>query len=180
MASLMTKRLAMGAAVSGGLLAGVTANRWLVEMPAWERIGVIPWASYLRAENHGIGAVFYPVIGLITLLFTIGTAVAFYFDRQAPGPGRVPIYAAAVLAIVYAAITRAILVPANYSIRAVGDNAAELERIFRSIAPWWGANDALHVVTFVLSVWALVEVLSDRREDAAVRSVRAGTTASVS
>src|SRR5215468_7299219 len=118
MASLMTQRLAIGATVFGGLLAGVTANRWLVEMPAWERMGVIPWASFLRAENHGIGALFYPVIGLITLLFTIGAAVAFRFDRDARSAGVIPIYAAAALAIAYAAITRAMIVPANYSIRA--------------------------------------------------------------
>ena len=142
MASEMTKRFAIGAAVFGGLLAGVTTNRWLVEMPAWERMGVLPWADFLRAENHGVGAAFYPVIGLITILFTIAAAIAFYFDRQAQGAGRVAIYAAAVVAIAYAAITRAILVPANYSIRSVGDNTEELQRIFQRIAPWWGVNDA--------------------------------------
>jgi hypothetical protein len=63
----VTKSLAVGAILLGGLLAGVTADRALVQMPAWERIGVIPWANFTRAENHGIGSIFYLVIGLIAL-----------------------------------------------------------------------------------------------------------------
>jgi hypothetical protein len=38
MASSMTKVLAIAAALFGGLLAGTTATRALVEMPAWERV----------------------------------------------------------------------------------------------------------------------------------------------
>jgi hypothetical protein len=56
MASSVTKGLAVGAALFGGILAGVTANRALVQLPAFERIGVIPWANLTRAENHGIGS----------------------------------------------------------------------------------------------------------------------------
>jgi hypothetical protein len=179
MASMRTTRLATGAVLFGGLLAGVTANRALVEMPAWERLGVLPWANFLRAENHGVGAFFYLVVGLITLLFTIGAGIAFYLDRQAQGPGRIPIYTAAVLAITYAVITRAVLVPANFRIRAVGDNVDELQRIFQKIALWSGVNDALHVVTFGLSVWALIEIVWSRGEREPVREMRSERRASV-
>jgi hypothetical protein len=181
MASMRTTRLATGAVLFGGLLAGVTANRALVEMPAWERLGVLPWANFLRAENHGVGTFFYAVIGLITLLFTIGAAIAFYFDREPQGSGRIPIYTAAALATAYAIITRAILVPANFRIGAVGDNAGELQRIFQKIALWWGVNDALHVITFGLSVWALIEILSSQREGApaAARTERRASVSGV-
>ena len=65
MAFSRTEGLAVGAALFGGLLAGVTANRALVQMPAWQRIDVVPWAAFTRAENLGfVGMIFYPAIGL--------------------------------------------------------------------------------------------------------------------
>jgi len=75
MASSATKGLSLGAALFGGLQAGVTANRAFVLLPAWERLGVIPWANFTRAENVGIGALFYPVLGLAALLACLLPAV---------------------------------------------------------------------------------------------------------
>jgi len=160
MASSMTQRLAVGAALFGGLLAGVTANRAVVQMPAWERIGVLSWACFTRAENHGIGMVFYPVLGLAALLFTVATAIAFRFDRKARDLRAGPIYAAAALAITWAVVTRAVLVPALSSLGDVGTSAAEVRRIFLHYATWSGVNDLLHVLMFVSNLWALTDVLS--------------------
>src|ERR1700720_152302 len=109
MASSVTKGLAVGAALSGGILAGVTANRALVQLPAFERIGMIPWANLTRAENHGIGSFFYLVIGLIELLLTVATMIAFHFDPAARGSCRFPIYSAVALAITAAVVTRGVL-----------------------------------------------------------------------
>ena len=64
MASSVTKGLALGAALFGGLQAGVTANRAIVLLPAWERLGVMRgkrrhWGAFLsgawprRAALHG-------------------------------------------------------------------------------------------------------------------------------
>src|SRR5438270_5858587 len=137
----VTKNLAFGAALFGGLLAGITANRALVELPAWERIGAISWANFTRAENHGIGSFFYIVIGFLALLLTVATAIAFGFDPSARGSRRFPAYAAGALAITYGVITRAILVPAAFRLRAAGSDGAELQQIFVGVARWWGVND---------------------------------------
>jgi len=160
MASSVTRGLAVGATLFGGILAGVTANRALVQLPAFERIGVIPWANLTRAENHGIGSFFYPVVGLVALLLTAATAIAFRFDRSARGSRSFPIYTAVLLAIAAAVVTRGVLVPTMFSLRAAGDNAAELQRIFLVNARWWGVNDLLHVLTFGLNLWAFAEILS--------------------
>jgi hypothetical protein len=160
MALPLTKGLALGAALFGGLLAGVTANRALVQLPAFERIGVLPWAHLTRAENHGVGAYFYLVIGLIALLTTIGTAIAYRFDQAAHGSRSFPIYSAVVLAVAGAVVTRGILVPAMFSLRAAGDNLLELQRVLSINARWWGVNDLLHLLTFGCNLWALTEVWS--------------------
>jgi hypothetical protein len=158
MASSVTKGFALGATLFGGLLAGVTANRALVQMPAWERIGVISWANFTRVESLGLGYIFYPVLGLAALLLTIGAAIAFRFDRAAQDSRSFPIYSAVVLAIAWALVTRGVLVPAMFSVRAAGDNAAELQRIFLSVVRWSAVNDVLHVLTFGLNLWALTEL----------------------
>lgn len=91
---------------------------------------------------------------------TAATAIAFRLDRTARRSRTLPIYTAAVLAIAAAVVTRAILVPANFALRAAGDNAAELQRIFLIVARWWRVNDLLHVLTFGLNLWALAEIFS--------------------
>jgi hypothetical protein len=118
-----------------------------------------------RAENHGIGSFFYLVIGLVALLLTAATAIAFRFDRAAHSSHSFPIYAAVVTAIVAAVVTRSILVPAMFSFRVAGDNATELQRIFLINARWWGVNDVLHVLTFGFNLCALAEVLSNPKNN---------------
>jgi hypothetical protein len=131
-----------------------------VQLPAWERIGVIPWANFTRAENFGVGAIFYPVLGLAALLLTLGAAIAFWRDLATSRSLGFPIYAAAVLAVVWAFVTRGVLVPAMFSLRAAGNNTIELQQIFLTVTRWSGVNDVLHFLTFALSLWALAEVFS--------------------
>ena|SRR5579859_5661719 len=157
---LKTRSLAAGACLCAGVLAGVTANRALVELPAWERLGVVTWAEFTRAENHGIGSVFYLVIGLLTILFTLATAIRLRRDPSLSHARRLPAYAAAVLALVYAVITRAILVPAVFRMRAAGNDSAALMEVFSQQARWWWVNDGLHVAAFALSLWAFAEILA--------------------
>lgn len=85
MATTLTKGLAVGAALFGGLLAGTTATWALVELPAWERVGAVRWAEFARAENHGVGLIFYPAVGLVALLLTSATAIAFGSIGLYPG-----------------------------------------------------------------------------------------------
>lgn len=163
MVSSVTKALVVGATLFGGILAGVTANRSLVQIPAWNRIGLIPWASFTRAENAGVGAIFYPVLGLAAILFTFAAAAAFRFDRATSGRPRAAIYSAALLTVVWAVITRALLVPAMLSLRSAGDDVVHLHRLFLTVERWSAVNDSLHVITFSLSLWALTAVLSIRK-----------------
>jgi len=160
MPSWITKSLFVGANLFGGLLAGVTLNRAVIQMPAWQRIGLIPWANFTDAENVGLGPIFYPALGLAALLFTVTAAIAARFDRGARGFRRLPIYSAAVLAIVWAAITRFVLVPAMSYVSAATNNSEDLQQIFLTVTRWSGVNDVLHVLTFGLSLWGLVELFS--------------------
>jgi hypothetical protein len=158
MPSTLTRRLAAAAVLFGGLLAGVTAHRALVQMPAWEHVGLGPWAAFMRAEAAGPGLFFYPVLGLAALLSTAATAVACHLDRGARDVPRVVVVGAALLAIGWASITRTVLVPSLARLAEPGISVADLGTIFRLVARWDSINDALHVLTFMLNVWVLTKV----------------------
>jgi hypothetical protein len=128
------------------------------------RIGVVAWADFTRAENTGIGTIFYPALGLAALLLTIGTAVAYRFDRDKRGAHSLPIYASAVLAITWALVTRVVLVPAMFALKTARGNAVELQQIFLRVARGSALNDVLHVVTFILSLWALAALCSGSKD----------------
>ncbi|MBV9267876.1 MAG: hypothetical protein JO061_17035 [Acidobacteriaceae bacterium] len=164
MPSSITRGLIFGATLFGGLLAGVTANRTLVQLPAWERVGLISWANFTRAENFGLGPIFYPAIGLAALLFTVAAAISARFDRSAGPSRRFPLYSAALLALVWAAITRFVLVP-TMSFVSAGKTPAELQQQFITVTRWSGVNDTLHVLTFGLTLWGFAELFSHAQPD---------------
>jgi len=160
MASSAIKGLAFGAALFGGLQAGATANRAFVLLAAWERLGSVGelhargkrrrWGTFLsrawprRASFHG-----------------------FRRDRLSPGPHRTerrsrrfPVYAAALLAIVWATVTRALILPAMFVLRDASTDTAQLQQIFLTVSRWSGVNDVLHILTFALNLWALAVVFS--------------------
>lgn len=163
MGSSVTRVLAVGAVFFAGLQAGVTLNRALVQLPAWRRVGVLAWADFTRAENVGVGTAFYPVLGLIAILATIGTAVAYRFDKDRRLARSIPVYAAAAITIAWALITRLVLVPQLSSLK-VEDNPLRLQQIFATVLFGSAINDALHVLAFALSLWTLIALCSDSNQ----------------
>jgi hypothetical protein len=159
MTSTVTKATAIGAALFGGLLAGATATRAFVEMPAWERIGVTEWTAFSRVENASAGFLLYPAIGGSALFLTIGTAIAVQFDRTGGAIRRLPIYSAVTVAVLAAIVTRAGVVPALFQLKNTLHDPALAPGLFRALAGWWAVNDLLHTLAFSLNLWALVEVL---------------------
>jgi hypothetical protein len=160
MTSSVTKVLAAGALFFAGLQAGVTLNRALVELPAWRRVGVLAWAGFTRAENVGVGAAFYPVLGLVAIVATVATAVAYRFDKDQRLTRSIPVYTAAAITVFWAVITRVVLVPQLSSLK-LDDSPSRLQQIFGTVLFGSAINDALHLAAFALSLWALIELCSD-------------------
>jgi hypothetical protein len=169
MTSMVTKASAIGAALFGGLLAGSTATRAFVEMPAWERIGVKEWAAFSRVENASAAFLLYPAIGAAALLLTIGTAVALHFDRTARATRRLPIYSAVAVVVVAAVVTRAGVVPALFQLKNTLDDPGLAPGLFQTLAGWWAINDLLHTLAFSLNLWALVEILTGSSRGSVLR-----------
>ena len=53
MASSVTIGFVVAATAVSGLLAGTNIDRLIVQMPAWEQVGVLAWATYSREADLG-------------------------------------------------------------------------------------------------------------------------------
>jgi hypothetical protein len=159
MASSITRILSVGSALLGGLLAGMAANKVLVQMPAWGEVGLGPWLNFTRITDQGLGLLLFPIIGASALMMAIGAAVSFHLDHAAPQSGAVPSYAAAISAILALIVTIVFLAPARLSLPTSTDNSTTLPQTFANIVRWWDLKALLHVITFGLSLWALAIIL---------------------
>jgi hypothetical protein len=83
--------LIAGACIITGLLAGAGADRYIVQVPAWRRVGVLNWAAYSRYAEFGNGLFFYPfeVLGSFILLFTLSAIVLMDKTRFRNIAGRI-------------------------------------------------------------------------------------------
>ena len=159
MASPRTKALMVGATLLGGLLAGMSANKVLVELPAWQAVGVVQWALFTRASDQGVGLILFPVIGGGALILSVAAAVSFRSDRFARRSGAWAVYLAPFLAIIALAVTILLLAPPRLSVLQAGDDATVLQPIAASVARWWDVKAFLHVLAFLANLWALASVL---------------------
>jgi hypothetical protein len=103
--------------------------------------------------------VLYPAIGLGALILTVAAAVAYRLDRGASSSGAIPIYGAALLAILAFLVTTQVLAPATLHLQQLGNDADVARRVFAATAPWWVLKGLLHTLTFVANLWALLAVL---------------------
>ena len=76
----LTFILILAATVLTGLLAGISLDKAIVQLPARHRMGVIGFAAFSRANDLGAGLIAYPVLGISAALLTISAALAAFFD----------------------------------------------------------------------------------------------------
>lgn len=158
----ITKTLVVVAAILGGLLAGVAADKSVVQLPGWRQIGLTAWAEYTRGTDLSRGLVLYPLQGIGALLCSVAAAVSFRFNRASSPSAAVPVYLAALLAPAAFAVTRYRVAPEMLSLNQIGNDAAAVQRVFTDVQNWWAAKAILHVLTFFANVWALAALGAHR------------------
>ena len=62
---------AMAALVADGILAGLSLDKVIVQLPARRRIGVTAYAAYARAADLGNGIAFYAAVGVGAAVLTV-------------------------------------------------------------------------------------------------------------
>jgi hypothetical protein len=157
MTSSLTRRLVVASTALGGILAGGSLDRSAVQLPAWRRVGPVPWATYSREADLRNGLIWYPLLGLGAPLLSIAAALAVRSDRAAPRSAALPVYAAAVLSVGHVlATSRA--APNMLGVRRLGDDAGALRGALDRFERWQAVRAALQALTFAASLWSLVAV----------------------
>src|SRR5262245_35728298 len=129
-----TRLLLIAATVLAGLLAGVDFDRAFVAMPAWEKVGAVPWAEFSRRADLGNGLLLYPIEAIGSTLFALATAACSRLDPRHVRRAALPLYAAALFAVAGLALT-VIAAPIMLGIRDVTD-AATLDRALHGFRFW--------------------------------------------
>jgi hypothetical protein len=155
MPALLTEGLFVAAAGLGGILAGASADRSVVQLPAWKRVGTLAWAIFSRQADLGSGLLWYPVLGLGAPIATVGAAIAARMDSNIAGNAAFPTTLAAVLAVAHLfATSRA--APNMLAVGRVGDDERLLARALDRFTRWQAVSAVLQVLTFAANLWSLV------------------------
>lgn len=121
----ITRGLIVTATAVGGIAAGLSLDKSLVQLPAWRRIGPTGWAAYSRVADLGNGLVFYPFVGVVTLVADLAAVVAAWLDPLTPRPVAIACSTAAVLVVGHSlATSRA--APVMLAVGRRGDDEAAL------------------------------------------------------
>ena len=131
-----------------GLLAGLSVDKVVVQLPARHRIGAVAYAHYARAADLGNGVVLYPVAGIGAALLTIVAAVVA-FAVDASTTVRVLLAVAAGLSVLHSAAT-AVAAPTMYRVGKSPDVGADLYALLSRFATASNLRAGLQVATFVL------------------------------
>jgi hypothetical protein len=140
--------VAMAALVADGILAGLSLDKVIVQLPARRRIGVIAYAAYARAADLGNGIAFYAAVGAGAAVLTVA-AFAVAASRGAPGAVTGLLAAAALLSLVHSAMT-ARAAPTMFQIGRAGDAQAALAPLLIRFAHWSTARAAAQAATLIV------------------------------
>ena len=146
--------LILAATVLTGLLAGISVDKAIVQLPARHRMGVIAFAAFSRANDLGAGLVLYPVLGIAAALLTILAALVVFLQGT-PLAHAWPLYISALLAVLHS-IATARAAPNMLSLRQPTDDEAILAGALDRFARWHNVRAVLQLLNFLMLLWAAV------------------------
>jgi hypothetical protein len=146
--------LVMATTALSGIAAGASLDVSIRQLPARHRIGVIAYSVYSQATDLGTAWIWYPPLGIGTLLFALATAVVAFFQQVAL-PHALPIYVTAALWVVHLLITLIWALPTLPRQRQVAHDEHQLATIFNQFERLQTVRAALDVLIFATTLWAL-------------------------
>jgi hypothetical protein len=144
--------VAVAALTADGMLAGLSLDKVIVQLPARRRIGITAYAAYARAADLGNGIAFYAAMGVGAAVLTFA---AFGMAAGVGAPAAVTglLAAGAVLSVLHSAMTgRA--APLMFRIGQAGEDPATLAPLTR-FARWSAARAVAQTATLTVVAIAL-------------------------
>lgn len=139
--------LTLAALVSDGLLAGLSLDKVIVQLPARRQMGAVAYAAYARSADLGNGLAYYAVVGVGAATLTIAAfAAAAALGSSAAVTGLLA--AAAALSVLHSIATgRA--APTMFRIGRAEDTQAALAPLLTRFARWSAARAVLQAATLI-------------------------------
>jgi hypothetical protein len=150
--------LVLATTALSGIAAGASLDVSIRQLPARHRIGVRAYSVYSQATDLGTARVWYPPLGIGTLLLTSVTAAMAFFQQVALAHA-LPLYVAVVLWLVHLLITLIWALPLLPRQRQVAGDEKQLATIFNRFERLQTVRAALDVLIFAVTLWALASYL---------------------
>jgi hypothetical protein len=144
----------------GTLLLSGLPDRSLVEMPAWQHVGALAWATFSQWADLDSGLLIYPVQGIGSTVLLITAALLVFLKRKSLGRAvTLPIYVALLCAFgVMLTTTQA--APAMLSTTSHLSDPAALQQALNTFTLWQGIRSVFGWLAICAMLWALVAVAS--------------------
>ena len=153
MTPAMARDVLVAATGVSGLLAGMSADRYVVQVPAWRLLDVMTWAEHSRHADLGNGRFLYPGLAFGATGLAIASAIAV---RQGALVGvglELPVYLSALLSFLGLATTL-FAAPNLLRLRASRDRATT-QASFNAFHGWGLLRAAFQFLAFPMLLWAL-------------------------
>jgi hypothetical protein len=150
---MLVRDLLVLAAAMSGLLAGASADRYLVQVPAWRRLDVLTWAEHSRHADLGNGRFWYPTLAFGATGFSVAAAIALRQRALLPSGLALPVDVGALLGLLGLATT-ILAAPNLLRLRRPADRATT-EASFHAFHRWGRVRAVFQILTFPANLWAL-------------------------
>ncbi len=136
-----------------GFLAGASADRYLVQVPAWRHLDVMTWAEHSRHADLGNGRFWYPLLAFGTTGVSIAVAIGVRAGTLVVAGVALPVYLAGSFSTVGLALT-VFAAPQLLRLRNPQDQPTTV-RSFLLFHRWGLARAAFQIIAFPINLWAL-------------------------
>jgi hypothetical protein len=150
----ITLILVFGATLMTGLLAGMSLDKSIVQLPARHRMGVVAFAAFSRANDLGNGLLAYPVLGIGSAILTIMAAIAAYWQGTSLTDAWM-LYVSVLLTLLHTFSTTQ-AAPNMLSLRQPINDEKTLTLTYSRFEKWHTVRAVLQVLNFLTLILALV------------------------
>ncbi len=155
---VITSGLLIAATILSGFLAGATADRMVVQMPAWKRIGPMSWAEYSRHADLANGFYFYPSLAIATTILNILATIYINLEAMSWISASYPVYLTTLLDVSGLIVTNR-AAPIMLSLRRIDDDPAAVKKAFVGFDRWGKLRATFQIAAFFTNIWALIECI---------------------
>ncbi len=140
-----------------GLLAGISLDKAVVQLPARRRLGEITFAAFSRANDLGNGLVLYSALGIGSAFLTIVAGIFTWVDKV-PLSTAWPLYCGVALAILHSfATSRA--APQMLRLRQPALSEEQIKASLDLFTTWHSIRAVLQCLDFAFLLWALIALI---------------------